>query len=192
MKTRIILWISVTFILVFYITLWITYYPLVSRYDTISPDGKSRSVAIVLGAAMHQEGPSPALTERLEMALKLYRQGLVPKIILSGGLDRVGVTEAEGMRRYLVAHGVPEHVLILEPKSTNTLENLTYSAALMREHQLASCYLVTHDYHMTRALIYAKQVGLDAAPAPWHTEVLFMPYHKTREMLALLKIKWTH
>lgn len=51
--------------------------------------------------------PSPGLKERLEEALRLYRNGTVQRLIVSGGLDKPDFpyTEAEGMQRYLVDRG---------------------------------------------------------------------------------------
>jgi uncharacterized SAM-binding protein YcdF (DUF218 family) len=162
---------------------------LVSRYDHVDPDGQTRQAAIVLGAALWDQQPSPALQERLNQALKLYHDGLVQYIILSGGLGNNGITEAEGMKKYLVDRGVPAEHLILEDRSSNTKENLKFTAEILQKHKWTKLYIVTHDYHMYRALNYARQAGIHASAAPVHSKVLFIPYHKARECLALIKQK---
>ncbi|MBA4494871.1 YdcF family protein [Paenactinomyces guangxiensis] len=168
--------------------LWI----LVSRYDDTEPDRVPRQAAIVLGAALWDQQPSPALQERLNQALSLYKDGLVQYIVLSGGLGDNGITEAEGMKKYLMDRGVPAGHLILEDRSSNTKENLKFTAEVLQKHKWTKLYLVTHDYHMYRALNYARQAGIQASAAPVHSQVLFMPYHKTRECLALIKQKVFH
>src|ERR671929_220527 len=62
---------------------------------------------IVLGAAQYNGRPSPVLRARLDHALALYRDGLAPLVIVTGGVGR-GDTTSEAIvgRRYLVAHDV--------------------------------------------------------------------------------------
>lgn len=184
-------WLLITGILLFSIGIvcFVYLYTLVSRYDEVQPDGETRQAAIVLGAALWDQQPSPALKERLNQALTLYQEGRVQYIILSGGLGNNGITEAEGMKKYLVDRGVPENHLVLEDRSSNTKENLKFTAEVLKKHKWTRLYLVTHDYHMYRALNYARKAGISASAAPVHSKVLFIPYHKTRECLALIKLK---
>jgi uncharacterized SAM-binding protein YcdF (DUF218 family) len=177
-------------ILIVFCALFLFLYSVVSMYDKQYADGQRREAAIVLGAALWENNPSPTLRERLDIALQLYRSGKIDIIILSGGLGKWGVkrTEAEAMKEYLHQHNVPAEKMILEKNSHNTKENLQNTAKLLRSTSISNLYLVTHDYHMTRALMYAKQAGLTVSPAPAHTTELFLPYHKLRECIALVKL----
>lgn len=151
-------------------------------------DDNKREAAIILGAALWDNKPSPALIERLNKALTLYRQQKVDILILSGGLgSKDQQSEAQAMQTYLLAHGVPKEKMILEDRSHNTKANLANTAKLLQQKSIDSLYLVTHDYHMTRALLYAKAANLTVTPAPTHSTVLFIPYHKLRECAALWK-----
>ncbi len=161
----------------------------VSRYDHINPPCEHSKVGIVLGAALWDQQPSPALKERLNLALQLYQSNRVDYLILSGGLGNNGITEAEGMKNYLIEREVSPAHLILEDQSDNTKENLLNSKRVLEKHQWKTVTLITHDYHMVRALNYAKQAGIYATASPVHSKVLFLPYHKTRECLALIKQK---
>lgn len=161
----------------------------VSQYDKEYADSKQRDAAIVLGASLWHNKPSPALRERLNTALQLYRSGKVNYIILAGGLGNdEQQSEAQAMKTYLLGHGVPAEKMILEDKSRNTKENLRNTKTLLNKKPIHSLYLVTHDYHLYRALIYAQQADLDVSPAPAHSTVLFGPYHKLRECAALWKL----
>lgn len=143
-------------------------------------------VGIVLGAAVWGEGPSPGLRERLDYALWLYQNDYVPYLLVSGGLgEGKQVTEASVMKAYLVRRGVaPEHIL-MEPRATNTYENLLYSQQVMQENNKRSALIISHDYHLARAMTIADSLGMIASPAGTASHVLYEPYYKTREVLAL-------
>ncbi|MFC4078296.1 YdcF family protein [Salinithrix halophila] len=158
-----------------------------SLYDDVSVSTKPSDAALILGAALWEGKPSPALKERLDMALQLYRRDQVQWLVLSGGVGKSGLSEAEGMKRYLVQQGVKPDHLLLEEQSTRTKENLFFSKRLLRKNNIDQVYLVTHDYHLFRSLAYAKQAGIRAKPAPVHSRVLFTPFYKSRECLAIIK-----
>lgn len=164
------------------------FYLTISDYDDVPTNAPQADAGVILGAALWDGKPSPALLERLDAAVKLYKDKKVEYLIVSGGLEREGVTEASVMKEYLVKNDVPQERILLEDKSTNTKQNLRYTKKLLEGTDLHSITIITHDYHMTRALQYAEQVGLKSPlVAPVHSKVLFMPYHKTRESLALIK-----
>ncbi|MFC5448241.1 YdcF family protein [Paenibacillus aestuarii] len=151
-------------------------------------------VGIVLGASLRNDIPSPGLQERLDLALQLYKQGKFKTLIVSGGLDHNGskLTEAEGMRNYLMQNGVPQQQILLEPRATSTYENLLFSKQIMDKRGLVSSIIVTHQFHSSRSLDIAKTVGLQAPlVSSTASEVLFMPYHEARETLAYMKWEWT-
>jgi uncharacterized SAM-binding protein YcdF (DUF218 family) len=161
----------------------------VSRFDEQQIGNEHKDAAIVLGAALWHNKPSPALRERLNTALQLYKDKKIDLFVLSGGLGNdEQQSEAQAMKTYLLRRGVPEDKMILEGKSSNTKENLAFTAVLLKDKPIDSIYLVTHDYHMTRALLYAKKANITVSPAPAHSTVLFEPYHKLRECAALWKL----
>ncbi|SDN83807.1 protein SanA, affects membrane permeability for vancomycin [Paenibacillus sp. yr247] len=163
----------------------------------VSPDQtlpKQVDVGIVLGASLRQDIPSPGLQERLDLALNLYKQGKFKQLIVTGGLDHNGskLTEAEGMRDYLVKKGLPSKSILLEPRATSTYENLLFSKQIMDEQGLVSSIIVTHRYHGSRSLDIAETIGLkQPLISSTKSEVLFMPYHEARETLAYTKWMWT-
>lgn len=162
----------------------------------IAPDQtlpKQVDVGIVLGASLRKDIPSPGLQERLDLAVDLYKQGRFKHLIVSGGLDHNGskLTEAEGMRDYLVKKGLPAKNILLEPRATSTYENLLYSKQIMDEQGLVSSIIVTHQFHGSRSLDIAETIGLkQPLVSSTKSEVLFMPYHEARETLAYTKWYW--
>lgn len=143
-------------------------------------------VGIVLGAAVWGDGPSPGLRERLDQALWLYREGYVPYLLVSGGLGEAKrVTEAAVMRDYLISHGMPADRILLETNATSTYENLLFSQQVMEQHHMRTALVISHDYHLARAMEMAQSLGMQASPVGVQSHVLFGPYHKTREVLAI-------
>ncbi|CAM4285814.1 YdcF family protein [Paenibacillus alkaliterrae] len=164
---------------------------LINGYDTSKPLLKA-DAGIVLGAALWNDVPSPALKERLDFALHLYEVGIVDKLILSGGLGANGSTktEAAGMRDYLVMKGISADKLLLESDATSTYENLRFSQKIANEKKLSKLVVITHDYHAARAKEVAKQLDFEHFQiAATKSKVLNPVYNESREVLAFTKWK---
>ncbi|CAM3519853.1 YdcF family protein [Marinicrinis lubricantis] len=145
---------------------------------------------IVLGAALWNGVPSPALKERLDHALALYNDGSFRKFIVSGGYDVPGAryTEAEGMKNYLVEHGVPPEDVLLENQATSTYENIKLSKEIMDDHRLSTAVIITHSYHGARAKDIAQFLQFEPAiVSTTPSKVMNMAWHQFRETLAFTK-----
>ena len=119
---------------------------------------------IVLGAHVWMDGRmSNALLYRCEAALEAWRDGIAPGIIVCGAKGRdEPEAEAVVMRRWMLEHGVPEDRVIAEPDSVNTLQNLENARAIMDENGWRKAAVCSNNYHLTRALWLARNVGIDA------------------------------
>ena len=94
----------------------------IDRVISAAPD-----VLVVLGAKVHGGRPGWHLTQRLRTALRLYTAlGRRPSLLLTGGHG-----EAEAMRDFLLARGVPRRQLILENRSRNTVQNACFAMAIL-------------------------------------------------------------
>lgn len=116
---------------------------------------------VVLGAAQYNGEPSAIFRNRLEAALRLYRQGYAPRIAVTGGRapgDRY--SEGEVGCSYLQAKGVPRAALYCEQQSRRTLENLSNIISVVGKSRVI---IVTDEPHLPRALILAEQLGLRAS-----------------------------
>ncbi len=167
-------------------------YVMVARFEGIPKNGKPipSDVGIVLGARLWNDEPSPGLKERLNLALELYREGAFRNVIVTGGLDAQGatITEAEGMRNYLVAHGVPESAILMDALSRSTYENLLFAQDIMDGNDWHTAVIVTHNYHGSRAADIARKVGLSPVQVSvTDSKVLKVSYHQAREVLAYTK-----
>ncbi len=136
--------------------------------------------AIVLGAASYGPLPSPIFARRIEQGIALYRQGLVKKIIFTGGPGHP--TQAQVAKEYARQYQIPEEDIWLEDRSRNTWENLNFSVNLTPEGREASYLLVSDGWHLKRAQEMAEDLGLSCqsvAVAPssyrsWETSFPFL------------------
>lgn len=125
---------------------------------------------IVLGAAAYHTKPSPVFEQRLRHAVELYRKGLAPKLILTGGFGPgADFAESEVGARFVKALGIPEADLLLEKRSKTTHENLVEAKALMAEHGIADAVIVSDPLHLRRAASIASQLELDTVTSPTTT-----------------------
>ncbi len=134
---------------------------LLTRSRIVAPEGLPEMlVALVLGAEVYSDGrPSPFLRARLDLALELYRRGLVKRILLSGDGRSRFYDETGGMRAYLLEHGVEESVLLVDPAGLDTYDSCLRAREVYGIERLV---VVSQSYHLPRALAICRALGLDA------------------------------
>lgn len=114
---------------------------------------------IVLGAQWNQGGPGKVLWYRLDQAMHYLKVNRQTKVIVSGGQGyNEPISEAQGMRDYLVEHGIDAQRIIMEDRSTNTYENLKFSAEFL-DKEKDHVVIVTNNFHVFRAENLAKGQG---------------------------------
>jgi uncharacterized SAM-binding protein YcdF (DUF218 family) len=135
------------------------------RHDQSRPVG----AIVVLGAAQYVGRPSPVLRARLDHAIALWRRGLAPLMIVTGGTGKGDTTsEAAVSQRYVVQHGVPVQAVLLETEGRTTSESMVGVSALMGSRGRRDVLLVSDPFHMLRLTIIARRHGLEpfASPTP--------------------------
>lgn len=126
--------------------------------------------AIVLGAAVYGDRPSPVFEERIRHGIALYQTGLVAKIIFTGGCGTGAEhAESEVAAAYAARAGVPAADLLTERRSRTTQQNLAEAKLLMDAHGLRTAILVSDPLHMRRAMWMAGDLGIAAVPSPTPT-----------------------
>jgi len=137
-----------------------------SRLDQRRP----ADAIVVLGAAQYNGRPSPVLRARLDHALELYREGLAPTIVVTGGIgtgDRM--SEATVGDRYLRAHAVPNSAIVVRPDGRSTEESMRSVADWMHGRELGRALLVSDPFHMARLRLEARRAALVAYTSPTRT-----------------------
>jgi len=159
--------------------------------SAISDQNEKVDSVIVLGAGLKGETPTLVLLERLNYTIEYLNKNPNTKAIVSGGQGfGETITEAEGMKRYLVSRGISEDMIIKEEKSTSTYENMIFSKKLYEKiigKKLEKVMVITNDFHMFRSKLLAKRAGLEpygiSSRTPWY----IYPNVFLREYLAVFK-----
>ncbi|NLG04077.1 MAG: YdcF family protein [Clostridia bacterium] len=142
---------------------------------------------IVLGCRVYGlDRLSATLMQRLDKAIEVYHKSEVPPIfIVSGGKGAdEPVTEAAAMKQYLKSRQIEEKQIMLEDQSRNTYENFFYSKRVLGQTSKKVLF-VTSNYHVMRAGICAKKVGLDAQGVGSKTNLFYWPGAFFREYVAV-------
>ena len=135
---------------------------------------QAEAIVILGGATRNNEPPKimPDMSDRgdrLLYGVKLYKAGLAPEIILTGGrIKWYGgeASEAESMAILMELMGIPRSAMVLESKALNTYENAVYVKEILERKNIKQILLVTSAAHMPRSLAIFQHLGIDAIPAP--------------------------
>lgn len=103
--------------------------------------------------------------ERLRYAARLQRTTKLPLLVSGGSVFGDGIPEAELMQRAL-ARDLDVTATWTEVRSRSTEENALYSSAILKAAGKKRVLLVTHAWHMPRALWAFRRTGIDAVMAP--------------------------
>jgi uncharacterized SAM-binding protein YcdF (DUF218 family) len=132
-------------------------------------EARPADIIIVLGAAEYRGRPSPVLQARLNHALSLYRKGLAPYLLTTGGSGGDPVyTEGEVGRAYLTRHGVPSEAIVVEPEGATTAQSLEAAAEIMQRMNFHSCIVVSDGYHIYRikSFLQNRNIQVFGSPRP--------------------------
>ena len=130
-------------------------------------EARPADAIVVMGAAQYVGRPSPVLKARLDHAIALYRRGLAPRLVLTGGVGEGDTTsEAAVSRRYASRHGVPDTALLAEEHGRTTTESLYAVAELLDGERASRVILVSDPFHMLRLRIIAGRLGMTAYTSP--------------------------
>jgi uncharacterized SAM-binding protein YcdF (DUF218 family) len=122
---------------------------------------------VVLGAAQYNGRPSPVFRARLDHALGFYREGLAPRIVVTGGVGRGDTTsEATVGRQYLVTRQVAPGAVVVQPQGRSTEASMTAVADWLQRERLERVILVSDPFHMFRLRLEARRTDLEAYTSP--------------------------
>lgn len=145
---------------------------------------------IVLGAGIIGTRVTPLLAARIDKGIELLRCNPAAKLILSGGQGPgEDIAEGEAMAGYAVQKAVGPEKIIVEGKSASTEENLLFSRELMEKNR-PRVIVVTTAYHVFRALLLAKQLGLKCVGFGARTKWYFTLNALIREFAGYLSLTW--
>lgn len=152
---------------------------------------KTYQYIIVLGSGLRNGNEvTPLLASRVDKGIEAYRQNKGSFLVLSGGQGAdEKIAESEAMKNYAIQQGVPEAAILIEDKSVNTKENLLFSQQLIENHATkfsGNLLVVTTSYHVLRALLLAKNLGIACDGRGARTKLYFSINAFVREWIAYL------
>jgi len=144
----------------------------------------------VPGAAIWHKGkPTPVFEGRIVKALELFQKNVIKKIILTGGHAPGELSESVAAENYLKKKGVPENAIIIETKTSTTIEQMkflknTLSSVLKQD----SVLVISDEFHLSRILQITKFFRINAVCVSSDYQMSFDKniYYRTRESIALI------
>jgi vancomycin permeability regulator SanA len=127
--------------------------------------------AVVFGARVYASGiPSELLQNRIDTAVELYREGLVPVLVMSGGGGADGFNEAVVMRQAAIAEGVPADAVLVDGTGVSTEATVADTQSLLAGGQLTlprgRLIVVSQAYHLPRVQLAFAGAGIDVLTVP--------------------------
>jgi uncharacterized SAM-binding protein YcdF (DUF218 family) len=166
---RLRVWVRFLGMLVAMVFAWVVaVYWLVSR-QADQDESRQAEAIVVFGAAEYSGHPSPIYRARLDHAYTLFRKGMAPLIITTGGAaEDPSFSEGGVGRDYLVSRGVPDGDIIAETQSNDTSQSAARVANILRANGMHNCLAVSDGYHMFRVkqMLERQAITVYASPRP--------------------------
>lgn len=127
-------------------------------YDIKSVPAKN--VGLILGAQVFDDGIiSDILEDRIMTGIKLYKQGIIKKVIMSGDHGTEDYDEVNNMKKFAIAEGVKEQDIFMDHAGFRTYDSCYRARDVFG---VDSMVIVTNEFHLPRALYIANKLGIDA------------------------------
>lgn len=128
------------------------------------------------------------MVRRVARGAELARMHPHLLVAVAGGWLRGPMSEASVMVRLLDQEGIAPNRILSEDHSLNTFENILYLRDMLPRWGVTRIYLVTDSFHMPRAIMTCRWLGLEAHAYPvWHprAEVWYWIVAHFREAVAI-------
>ncbi|UNT95704.1 YdcF family protein [Allobaculum mucilyticum] len=181
--------VGMLWVVIGYLSFLLGMYVLSSWMNLIHFQSKNRyNLIVVLGSGLLGATVPPLLAGRIEEGIRLQKKNSGSVLILSGGQGPgEDVPEGAAMKAWALSHGADPENTISEEKSKNTLENLMFSRTLFPyEEQKGKIAIVTTLYHVFRALLLGRSIGLPCVGYGSKTKWYFTLNAMLREFAAYL------
>lgn len=143
---------------------------------------KESDVGVVLGNKVNSDGTlSPRLEGRLTKAYELYKNRVIGKIIVSGGIGAEGMDEALTMKKYLNKRGVPENRIIADRNGLNTYNTAKNVKRYMNVNNWKSVVIITSYHHISRTKLAFHRFGIKNVTCA-HAD-----YYELRDIVAVFR-----
>lgn len=147
------------FLCIFLIFFWLVLHTITIIIEGTQEDTRNADIGVIFGAKNEPDGSlSQPMERRLNVGLKLYQEGKIQKILVSGGRANQNFCESDLMQDYLISKGVRLGDIITDNKARNTEENVENSLQIMKENNYKKLIIISQYYHISRIkLMYYKK-----------------------------------
>jgi vancomycin permeability regulator SanA len=118
-------------------------------------------LAIVLGAGLWRDWPSPVLQRRLDSAVKLFHEGKVNHILVSGDNSRQDYDEPTAMKRYLIEKGILPKDITEDFAGRRTIDTCWRAKNVFKVER---AYLISQSFHLPRGYFLCETQGIKTIP----------------------------
>ncbi len=136
---------------------------------------------IILGAGVRNNSPSPMLRDRLEEGIKLYQNGIAPKLLMTGDHGKESYDEVNTMKEYAITSGVPSEDIFMDHAGFSTYESIYRAKKIFK---IKKAVIVTQKYHLYRALYISNKLKLTAYGKDTNRTYSGQTYRDIREFFA--------
>ena len=164
MWEEVLKYVIIVLVVIVVIVLGINLYVRLSTKKQIIKEDKYSNLSdvdciIILGAAIWGDKPSPMLEDRLLEGIKLYKNDVSRKIIMSGDHGRKEYDEVNMMKNYAIEKGIPSENIFMDHAGFSTYESIYRAKSIFQAKKVV---IVTQKYHLYRALYIANRLGIEA------------------------------
>jgi vancomycin permeability regulator SanA len=126
-----------------------------------------RFAIVIFGAAVLADGrPSPSLRRRIGYGAQAAAAWPEAPVLCSGGVGRVGPSEASIIAQGLADSGVTPGRLTLDEASLDTLQSVVATARFVRRGGLDGCIVCSDRYHIPRIRLLLAVLGVRSQAGP--------------------------
>lgn len=167
-------------------TIGTTYQSMLSVEELIDSEYIAEDIpVIVLGAGVVDNlEPSQILKQRLDQAHAIFEVAPEKQFIMSGDHRDQYYNEVSVMKDYLIEQRIPSEQIYLDHAGYSTYDSLYRLKHVIGENRVI---IVTQGYHLSRALVLARGLGLDAVGVPADDSRSSRVYREVREIFARVK-----
>ncbi|PKA13619.1 hypothetical protein CH372_03125 [Leptospira meyeri] len=138
--------------------------------------------ALVLGNKVELNGkPSDRLQARLDRAITLYKENLIQKIIVSGGIGKEGFDEAKVMKKYLISQGLDANLIIEDNLGYTTEKSAENLKEILKSNKSEMILIISQYYHLPRSNYLIKSAGFD------NTKTSYARYIEIRDLYSIFR-----
>ena len=148
-----------------------------------APKARGADAIMIFGTGVRADGTASAtLRARARHGYELWKRGLAPKILCTGGVGAYPPAESRVQEKLLIGWGVPKSAILKEEKSTSTWENAKFAAPLLPPN--SSVIAVSDPFHLWRCKRDCAAFGLTAYASPALSNWTQMPWQTRASLCA--------